>query len=149
MDWKNGIGRMDVSAGVSEVRTSQITQSKDVCVCVWTFYMHATLTPSHCPYFGLWVQCVCVCACMLRFILSVVPFGFGFLPPLGQEGLLIISNPLKLLIWWGGWAWHVLLVTHHVLHTTQPTRFNTDTSNDAPTQALPVIWLNNHSLWSD
>lgn len=34
MDWKNGIGRMDVSAGVSEVRTSQITQSRDVCVNV-------------------------------------------------------------------------------------------------------------------
>lgn len=92
--------------------------------------------------------CVCewVCVCMLWVILSIVPFGFGLLPPLGQEGLLIIADPLKLLIWWGGWAWHVLLRAHYVLHTKQPTSFNTDTRSDAPTSApkqqVPAVWQN-------
>lgn len=55
--------------------------------------------------------------------LSGVPLRFGFLPPLGQEGLLVVSHALKLTVsmLWSRvgrffWTHHVLKVNTHT-HT--------------------------------
>lgn len=61
------------------------------------------------------------------FSLPGVPFGVGLLPPLGQNGLLIVANSLKLTVRMfrarvGRFFW-----THHVLkvHTDTHTRGKT------------------------
>lgn len=58
---------------------------------------------------------------------SSVPFSFRFLPPLGQEGLLVVSHALKLTVRMlrvrGGhffWTYHVLRVnTKHSVNSRQ------------------------------
>ncbi len=53
--------------------------------------------------------------------LSGVPLGFGFLPPLGQEGLLVVSHALKLsvrMLWVRGGRF---FGTYHVLKVNKKT----------------------------